>query len=122
MCLEMRFVKFVLPDDQEDNIVKDLEEIVVMENDNEEVRGKTEKNTRGKPAGEDEGKRPDARAKVGSSEPGAHRRKRKGGRGSRMRRLLVHQLLLTEKRGLPLSRLLCLRRTEVKSQVQGSTW
>ena len=46
-----------------------------------------------------------------SSEPGAHRRKRRGGRGSRMRRLLVHQLLLTEKRGLPLSRLLCLRRT-----------
>ena len=119
MCLEMRFVKFVLPDNQEDNIVKDLEEIVVMENENEEVKGKTEKKTREKPAEEDEGKRPDARAKVGNSEPGAHRRKRKGGRGSRMRRLLVHQLLLTEKRGLPLSRLLCLRRTEDKSQVQG---
>ena len=121
MCLEMRFVKFVLPDDQEDNIVKDLEEIVVMENENEEVKGEEgegEENQR-KPAEEDEGKRPDARAKVGSSEPGAHRRKRKGGRGSRMRRLLVHQLLLTEKRGLPLSRLLCLRRTEDKSQVQG---
>ena len=36
-----------------------------------------------------------------------------------MRRLLVHQLLLTEKRGLPLSRLLRLRRTEAKSQGQG---
>ena len=61
----------------------------------------------------------DAWAEVGSSEPGTRRRRRRGGRGSRMRRLLVHQLLLTEKRGLPLSRLLCLRRTEAKSQVQG---
>ena len=61
----------------------------------------------------------DAWSEVGSSEPGTRRRRRRGGRGSRMRRLLVHQLLLTEKRGLPLSRLLCLRRTEAKSQVQG---
>ena len=33
-------------------------------------------------------------------------KRRRGGRGSRMRRLLAHQLLLTEKRGFPLSRLL----------------
>ena len=70
-------------------------------------------------AEEGEGKGPDALTEVESSEPGAHRRKRRGGRGSRMRRLLVHQLLLTEKRELPLSRLLCLRRTEAKSQGQG---
>ena len=70
-------------------------------------------------AEEGEGKGPDALTEGESSEPGAHRRKRRGGRGSRMRRLLVHQLLLTEKRGLPLSRLLCLRRTEAKSQGRG---
>ena len=34
------------------------------------------------------------------------RRRRRGGRGSRMKRLLAFQLLLTEKKGLPLSRLL----------------
>ena len=33
--------------------------------------------------------------------------------------MLVHQLLLTEKRGLPLSRLLCLKRTEARSQTEG---
>ena len=37
------------------------------------------------------------------------RRRRRGGRGSRMRRLLAFQLLLTEKKGLPLSRLLTLK-------------
>ena len=70
-------------------------------------------------AQEGEGKGPDDLTEGESSEPGAHRRKRRGGRGTTLRRLLVHQLLLTEKRGLPLSRLLCLRRTEAKSQVQG---
>ena len=42
---------------------------------------------------------------VASCEPAA-RRGRRGGRESRMRRMLAHQLLLTEKRGYPLSRLL----------------
>ena len=59
---------------------------------------------------------PEARTKVESSEPGAYRRKKKGGKGSRLRRLLIYQLLLTERRRLPLSRLL---RTEAKSQRQG---
>ena len=59
---------------------------------------------------------PDAGTKVESSQPGACRRKKRGGKGSRLRRLLLHQLLLTERRGLPLSRLL---RTEAKSQKQG---
>ena len=62
------------------------------------------------------GKCPHARSKMESSEPGARKRKRRGGKGSRLRRLLIHQLLLTERRGLPLSRLL---RTEAKSQRQG---
>ena len=59
---------------------------------------------------------PDAGTKVESSQPGACRRNKRGGKGSRLRRLLIHQLLLTERRGLPLSRLL---RTEAKSQKQG---
>ena len=38
-------------------------------------------------------------------------RRRRGGRRGRLRRLLVHQLMLTEKRGLPLSRLLTIARS-----------
>ena len=41
-------------------------------------------------------------------------RRRKGGRGSRMRRLLAFQLMLTDKKGLPLSRLLTLRKTDAR--------
>ena len=40
---------------------------------------------------------PEAGTKEEISKPGAHKRKRKGGKGSRLRRLLVHQLLLTER-------------------------
>ena len=40
------------------------------------------------------------------------RRKRRGGRGSRMRRLLAFQLMLTKKKGLPLSRLLAIKETD----------
>ena len=61
-------------------------------------------------------KGPEAKTEVESSEPGAHKRKRRGGKGSRLRRLLLYQFLLTERRGLPLSRLL---RTEAMSQRQG---
>ena len=42
-------------------------------------------------------------------------RRRRGGQGSRMRRLLAFQLMLTEKRGLPVSRLLSSKRTEARS-------
>ena len=40
------------------------------------------------------------------------RKKRKGGRGSRMRRLLAFQLMLTKKKGLPLSRLLAIKEAD----------
>ena len=40
------------------------------------------------------------------------RRRRRGGRGSRMRRLLAFQLMLTQKKGLPLSRLLTLKESD----------
>ena len=43
--------------------------------------------------------------------PVSEGRRRRGGRRGRLRRLLVHQLMLTEKRGLPLSRLLTIARS-----------
>ena len=43
------------------------------------------------------------------------RPRRKGGRGSRARRMLAYQLMLTVKRGLPLSRLLSNQKTEPRS-------
>ena len=42
-------------------------------------------------------------------------RRRRGGCGSRRRRMLAFQLRLTERFGLPLSRLLCLKETDAKS-------
>ena len=58
------------------------------------------------------------------------RRRRRGGRGSRMKRLLAFQLLLTEKKGLPLSRLLTAKeadtgfskRKELKRLQEGSAF
>ena len=41
--------------------------------------------------------------------------RRRGGQGSRRRRMLAFQLMLTEKRGLPLSRLLRLKETDARS-------
>ena len=43
------------------------------------------------------------------------RPRRRGGRGSRTRRMLAYQLMLTIKRGLPMSRLLSNQRTEPRS-------
>ena len=43
------------------------------------------------------------------------RPRRRGGRGSRSRRMLAYQLMLTDKRGLPLSRLLTNQKTEARS-------
>ena len=43
------------------------------------------------------------------------RPRRRGGRGSRARRMLAYQLMLTVKRGLPLSRLLSKQKTDARS-------
>ena len=43
------------------------------------------------------------------------RPRRRGGRGSRARRMLAYQLMLTVKRGLPLSRLLSNQKTDARS-------
>ena len=42
------------------------------------------------------------------------RSRRRGGKGSRRRRLLAFQLMLTEKKGLPLSRLLSLKKADAR--------
>ena len=47
--------------------------------------------------------------------PPGEKRRRRGGRASRLRRLLRYQLYLVEKRGLPLSRLLSQRHTDAGS-------
>ena len=50
-----------------------------------------------------------------STQTPKRRPRRKGGRGSRARRMLAYQLMLTVKRGLPLSRLLSNQKTEPRS-------
>ena len=47
------------------------------------------------------------------------KRRKRGGRSSKLRRLLSHQLLLMEKWGLPPSRLLCNVRSEARTLRQG---
>ena len=74
----------------------------------------------------EEGKREEVKEDVKEEEmkdkscqtEGGKRKRGRGGRSSRMRRLLAFQLLLTERRGLPLSRLLSLKKTEAKSPRQ----
>ena len=126
-CVQMRYVKFVMPEEPAVEIVKECDEIMDRgEVLVKEVKEKEQKTGEKEPVDEAEmlsdgvtvnaEKCPDAGTKVESSEPGAYRRKKKGGKGSRLRRMLIYQLLLTERRGLPLSRLL---RTEAKSHKQG---
>ena len=51
------------------------------------------------------------------------KRRRSGGRASRMRRLLAFQLMLTKKRGLPESRLLTLKEADARqSKREESLW
>ena len=51
------------------------------------------------------------------------KRRRNGGRASRMRRLLAFQLMLTKKRGLPKSRLLTLKEADARWSERGeSLW
>ena len=50
-----------------------------------------------------------------STQTPRQRPRRRGGRGSRTRRMLAYQLMLTVKRGLPLSRLLSNQKTEPRS-------
>ena len=46
------------------------------------------------------------------------RPRRRGGRGSRARRMLAYQFMLTVKRGLPLSKLLTNQKTEARSKAE----
>ena len=67
--------------------------------------------------GVEESPQPDHDAMAGGCEPAARvkPRRRRGGQGSRRRRLLAFQLMLTEKRGLPMSRLLSSKKPEARS-------
>ena len=52
-----------------------------------------------------------------STQTPRQRPRRRGGRGSRTRRMLAYQLMLTVKQGLPLSRLLSRQKTEPRSSM-----
>ena len=95
-CTATSMVRLVLPEEEIDAVVK--EEKAMTESKVEEEKPNS----------------CEATAKdVCTQTPG--RRRRRGGRGSRMRRLLAFQLMLTEKKGMPLSRLLTLKKSDAKN-------
>ena len=89
-CTSTRLVKLVLPEEEQ---VNEEEETKVEEKT--KVDGNVEM---------DEASCCEATCRDACTQ--TPRRRRRGGRGSKMRRLLEFQLLLTKKKGLPLSRLL----------------
>ena len=94
-CGSTRVVKLVLPptmkEEEMDALVK--EEEIVADFEVDEVKPSCEATARD----------------AGTQTP---RRRRRGGRGCRMKRLLAFQLMLSQKKGLPLSRLLNTRLNE----------
>ena len=91
-CTSTRLVRLVLPEEEHE-----VKEAAVKE----EVEDKTKVESN---VEEDKASCCEATARDACTQtPG---RRRRGGRGSRMKRLLAFQLLLTKKKGLPLSRLL----------------
>ena len=93
-----------------------VEEVKVEEEKAEEVRVEEVRveEVKGEVKGDVEEKESDGKKDSYTQTSG---RTRKRGRESRMRRLLSYQLLLTERRGFPLSRLLTnLKRAEARSQ------
>ena len=99
-CTKTRLVKVVLHSEEE-KVQKQKDD------KEEEITAKEEVVTVWKV--EEEDSSCDARAKDAFTQ--TPQRRRKGGRGSRMRRLLAFQLMLTDKKGLPLSRLLTIKET-----------
>ena len=92
-CAISREVKLVLP-----------EEIEVLEPPVEVVEGTTDTKVDEKKASSD-----------AFTQTPRQRPRRRGGRASRARRMLAYQLMLTVKRGLPLSRLLSNQKTDARS-------
>ena len=95
-CAITRVVKLVLPEEE----VKVVEPAV-------EVEEKT--------ALDEEEERSDSSARDACTQTPRQKPRRRGGLGSRTRRMLAYQLMLTAKRGLPLSRLLCQQETDARS-------
>ena len=60
----------------------------------------------------------DATAKDASTQTSQQKPRRRGGQGSRTRRMLAFQLMLTVKRGLPLSQLLLQKKTNTRSSLK----
>ena len=83
--------------------------VLPEEENNEPVAEKEEEVNAGLKVDEEESSC-DATAKDACTQ--TPRRRRRGGRGSRMRRLLAFQLMLTKKKGLPLSRVLTLQEAD----------
>ena len=102
-CTKTRLVKVVLHSEEE-KVQKQKDD------KEEEIIAKEEVVTVCKV--EEEDSSCDARAKDAFTQ--TPQRRRKGGRGSRMRRLLAFKLMLTDKKGLPLFRLLTLRKTDAR--------
>ena len=92
-CTSSRLVRLVLPEEKAE----------VVEEDTEANMGEKKKSC-------------EATAVDASTQTSSHKPKRRGGRGSRMRRMLAFQLQLTVKRGLPLSRLLTIH-TKAKEEL-----
>ena len=91
-CTSTRLVRLVLPEEEHE-----VKEAVIKEEVQEET--KVACNVEGDKASCCEATARDACTQT-------PRRRRRGGRGSRMRRLLAFQLMLSKRKGLPLSRLL----------------
>ena len=103
-CTKTRLVKVVLPPEEEVLVEVKIPDLVtaVEEVSHEEVVVKKESCTN-----------KDACTQTPIQKP-----RRRGGFGSRRRRMLAFQLMLAEKRGLPLSRLLRLRETDARSPIE----
>ena len=94
-CTSTRLVSLILPEEEVEPVAEKEEEIVAV------------------CKVEEEDSSCEAMAKDACTQT-PRRRRRRGGRGSRMRRLLAFQLMLTQKKGLPLSRLLTLKEADTR--------
>ena len=95
-CTSSRTVRFVLPPEQSEPVVKEEEKVECV--DVCKV-----------------GESLEARSQDACTQTPGQKARRRGGRGSRTRRLLAFQLMLTAKQGLPLSRLLGQQGTDARS-------
>ena len=96
-CPSSRTVRLVLPPEQSELVIKEEEE-----NEDSVDDCKVEESAK-------------ARVQDACTQTPSQKARRRGGKGSRSRRMLAFQLMLTAKHGLPLSRLLGQQGTDAKS-------